>query len=93
MLDQSEVHGSSVAKAKHLQVRGAGGKHPPSECLVAETSTHLASASTSHRGAAASLLDQSEVHGGSVTKANHLQVCGADGTLHSRTSRGDEHTL
>ena len=38
-------------------------------CLVgvpaAETSTHLESASASHRGAAASLLDQSELHGGS----------------------------
>ena len=35
----------------------------PPECQRNNTSTHLESAFTSHRGAAASLLDQSEVHG------------------------------
>ena len=37
-------------------------------------STHFDSASASHRGAAASLLDLSELHGGSVAKARHLHV-------------------
>ena len=42
----------------------------------AETSTHLASASTSHRGAAASFLHQVQsVHGVSVTKEKHTCKC------------------
>ena len=43
----------------------------PPECQPeAKTSTHLTSASASHHGAAASLLDQSALHGGSVAQAN-----------------------
>ena len=45
--------------------------------LAIKKRKHLDSASASHRGAATSLLDQSEVHGGSVAKADHLQVRGA----------------
>ena len=43
-------------------VHGPHGKHSPQQ---AETSTHIASASTLHHEEAASLLDQSERHGGS----------------------------
>ena len=43
-----------------------------------EMSKHLEFASASHRGgAAASLLDQLELHGGSVAKAIHFNHSGA----------------
>ena len=44
--------------------------------LEAETSTHFESASASHRGAAASLLDQLVLHGDSVANGKYLQVSG-----------------
>ena len=66
-----------VCKGKRLAA-GAGARWQAlSKVTAAETSTHFGCASASHRGAAASLLDQSEVHGGSVAKADHLQVRGA----------------
>ena len=43
------------------------------------TSTHLESASILHYGAAASMLDQSELHGSSFANANHLQMPGRGG--------------
>ena len=49
-----ELYGGTVAKSKHLQVPGRGGKHSPHKCQNdAKTSTHLQSASVSHRRAAA----------------------------------------
>ena len=45
-------------------VHNRRGKHSPPECRRQVASTHLESASASHRGAAASLLHQSELHGG-----------------------------
>ena len=54
-----------------LQVLGRGGKHSPSECQRQKTSMYtLDSASASHHGAAATLLDQSELHGGSEAKTD-----------------------
>ena len=62
-----------------------------------QTSTHLESASASHRGAAASLLlhHQSELHGGAC--ADHIQcrcrcvVAAAASTLHPSAGHTDEH--
>ena len=70
-ISESELHGGSVATG--IPPRGPrSGTHSPTEAR--ETSTHLASASILHRGAAASLLDQSKtkLHGGSVAKYKHL---------------------
>ena len=67
-----------VAMAKHLQhvqVPGPGGKHSSQWRTSGRDGTHLDSASASHRGAAASLLDQSELDlAAAVAKAKHLQV-------------------
>ena len=69
-----------------LHVRGRGGKqHYPPECQRQKMITQLESTFASHhRGAAASFLDQSELHGGSITKANACRciVAAASGTLH-----------
>ena len=62
------------------------------EVPAEETSTHLESTSASQRGAAASLLDQSEVHGGCVAKPNHLQVqISGPGGKHSPPSECQWH--
>ena len=70
-----------VAKPKQPDLHvflSPGGKHsPPPECQRQRRSTHLESASASHRGAAASLLDQLAVHGGSDAKANNGVGAGA----------------
>ena len=61
---------------------------------AAETSTHLEGASTSHRAAATSLLDQPEIHGGGFRcKGKHVQMCGRRDKriLHPSINRGDEH--
>ena len=64
LLDQSEVHGGSVAKGKPPARLSAWCSRQALSTRVpaVDTSTHLESAFTLHRGAAASLLDQSEVH-------------------------------
>ena len=70
---------ASVVTSNHLQVQmpGPDGKHSaPTAVPAAETSTHLESASASHRGAAANLLDQSELHGG--FRYNGIPHAGAD---------------
>ena len=67
---------ATVTKAHHKQVRGRGGNHSPLTGVpAAETSTHLESAAASHRGATASLLDQSEVHGGFRCKGKGTCRC------------------
>ena len=68
LLDLSKLFGSFRHKGKQPaqsgQVRSLGDKHsPPAGVPAAEMSTHLESASASHRGAAASLLDLSDLHG------------------------------
>ena len=57
LLDHAEHHAGSVAKARHTCrcQWSRGGKHSPPECHRQTTSTHLESASTLHRGAAAKL--------------------------------------
>ena len=64
---------------------------------VAQTSTDLESASASHRGAAASLLDQSELDGGFRCKVKPFAagvwcVVVAASTLHQSASGRDEST-
>ena len=64
----------------HLQVLARGAKHSPPECYTGpDTSTHLEPASilhrASHRGAVASLLDQSELDGKSFAKARQTCRC------------------
>jgi len=54
-----------LCKRKHQQVPARGGKHSSSEYKQQRASAHLEAACTSHRRAAASLLDQSDLHGGS----------------------------
>ena len=55
---------------------GSQSKHSPTQVPEAETSTHLESAaSASHRGAAASLVGQSELHGGLVAKQANTISC------------------
>ena len=59
------------------------GKHSPSyKVPPTETSTHLVSTCTMHRRAAAILLDQSELDGGSVAEANTC-MCLAGRQAHS----------
>ena len=57
------IMAASVPKEGHLQVPGVCRQALSIRVPPAETSTHLASASASHRGAAARLLDQSELDG------------------------------
>ena len=76
LLDQSEVHGGSVAKGKPPARLSAWCSRQALRLLATDTSTHLESASTLHRGAAAGLLDQSEVHGGSVAQCHANQLLG-----------------
>ena len=81
-------------RPQSLQVLGRGGKQSASECQEAKTSTHLESLSASHRGAAvASLLHQSELHGGSVADHNQCRcvVAAASTLLHSSANGRDEH--
>ena len=58
------LRSAPLQQPNHLQVHelGPGGKHSPTRVQAADTSTHLESTTALHRGAAASLLDQSEVH-------------------------------
>ena len=100
MLHQSEfhqVHFQCKGKAT-LQVRGPGGKHSPPESASGrdEHAPVLESAFALHHGAAASLLHQSELHGGVRCKGN-LQVQVRDpGGKHSppeSASSRDEHAL
>ena len=93
LLDQLELHGGTMVKANTCKVpdRGGGKHSPPPECQRQKTSTHLESAaSVSHCGAAASLLHQSELHGGSAAKVNICRclVAAAARTLHHRSARG-----
>ena len=70
-------------------VHGPHGTHSPQ----AETSTHIASAFALHRGAAASLLDQSELHGGFRCKSKPpapVQVHGPHGK-HSPQAETSKH--
>ena len=80
------------------QVRGPGRKHSPPECQGQRRACmHLESASASHRGAAASLLDLSELHGGLRHKCSPLAGAArclvlAASTLHrSASGKDDEH--
>ena len=90
MLDQSRelVHGGSIAKA-NTHHAGAW-----LECRAAGRDEHalIDSASASHRGAAASLLNQSRelVHGGSIAKAN-THPAGA--WLECRAAGRDDHAV
>ena len=93
MLDQLEVHGGFRCKGKttilQVQVHGPGGKHSPQ----VETITHRESVLASHHGATASLLDQSEVHGGFRCKGKtilQVQVHGPGGKQANSLSR-DKH--
>ena len=80
-------------RPQSVQVRGRGGKQSAPECQEAKTSTHLESASTSHRGSAvASLLYQSELHGSSVADHNQCRcVVAAASTLMLSANDSDEH--
>ena len=87
---------ASVAKAKPPSCRCrcmvlVASKHSPQ----AETSNRLESTATSHRGAAGSLLDQSELHGGlHRTMANTCRwLVAAASTLHASARSRDEHGL
>ena len=73
---QALLNGGSLCKGNHLQVPDHhGGKHSPSpKCWRHRRARTFESASASHRGAAASLLDQSKLHGGFRCKGKHLQV-------------------
>ena len=68
---------ASLQRQPHCrQVHSLGRKYSFTKCQQTETSTHLESASVSHRRAAASLPHQSNLHGGIVAKATTLQVPG-----------------
>ena len=72
LLHQSELNAGSDATVITCRCLGVAARtlHPSER--GAKTSTHLESTSASHNGAAASLLDQSELHG----ESKYLQVPG-----------------
>ena len=72
---QSKLHGSSGPKA--TTPAGAWPRRQALSTRVpeAETSTHIEFAPVSHRGAAASLIHQWELHGGSSANANTPKPC------------------
>ena len=77
LLDQSELHGGFRCRASLcLHVPWSRRQALSTRVLMAETSTHLESATASHHRAAASLLDQSELHGGFRLQSIYLPVPG-----------------
>ena len=65
LLDPSELHCGSGAECTHCMCLVSAAEALSTRVPSAQMSTHLESATALHRGAAASLLDQSELHGGS----------------------------
>ena len=71
---------ASVAEATHnlaglkIVVMAASTEALSTKVPAAKTSTQVESVSALHRGAAASLLDQSEVHGGFRWQTTIMQV-------------------
>ena len=92
LLDQSQLHGGSVATTNTYWFLIAVASTLHTEVLAAETSMHLVSASASYSEAPASLLDQSEPHGGSVAKTNTCRrLIAVASTLHLGAASSDEH--
>ena len=84
---------ASLRKQPHCRCLTGAASTLPTECPQAETSTHLESASASHRGAAASLLHQLELHGGIV--AQHIAgawLVGAASTLPTECQQAETST-
>ena len=72
LLDQSELQWRPRFTGGRLQRPDRAVKLSPRACWRQRQSTHLESATTSHRGAATTLLEQSELQGGPVVRANTI---------------------